>query len=152
MTTDDSLRRASELLLREASEVEPHDLAARLKWLQRETDSLPSDNPLSSAYGQAIQELRNAAFGRSRRLTRLTGFVAEWMKPAYPELLESVQRVARIVKDEEHRYATTFQVAEKVFQDEVKAAQKGVLHRNAAARYKSRLTIRVSQAAAARAN
>ena len=29
-----------------------------------------------------------------------------------------------------------------------KAVQKGVLHRNAAARYKSRLTIRVNQAAA----
>jgi alanyl-tRNA synthetase len=49
------------------------------------------------------------------------------MKPAYPELMESVQRVARIVKDEEHRYATTFQVAEKVFQDEVKQAASGVL-------------------------
>jgi small subunit ribosomal protein S20 len=33
-----------------------------------------------------------------------------------------------------------------------KSIQKGVLHRNAAARYKSRLTMRVSQAAAARAN
>jgi alanyl-tRNA synthetase len=32
-----------------------------------------------------------------------------------------VQRVARIVKDEEHRYATTFLVAEKVFNDEVKS-------------------------------
>ena len=42
------------------------------------------------------------------------------MQPAYPELMESVQRVARVVKDEEHRYATTFQVAEKVFNDEVK--------------------------------
>jgi alanyl-tRNA synthetase len=29
-----------------------------------------------------------------------------------------VQRVARVVKEEEHRYATTFQVAEKVFFDE----------------------------------
>ena len=31
-------------------------------------------------------------------------------------MMESVQRVARVVKDEEHRYATTFLVAEKVFQ------------------------------------
>ena len=31
-------------------------------------------------------------------------------------MLESVQRVARVVKDEEHRYATTFLVAENVFQ------------------------------------
>jgi alanyl-tRNA synthetase len=34
--------------------------------------------------------------------------------------MESVSRVARVVKDEEHRYATTFQVAEKFFQDEAK--------------------------------
>ncbi len=36
-------------------------------------------------------------------------------------MMESVARVARVVKDEEHRYATTFQVAEKVFNDEVKS-------------------------------
>jgi alanyl-tRNA synthetase len=54
-------------------------------------------------------------------LYKLTGFVAELMKPGYPELMESVQRIARIVKDEEHRYATTFLVAEKVFNDEVKS-------------------------------
>jgi alanyl-tRNA synthetase len=53
-------------------------------------------------------------------LYKLTGAVAELMKPAYPELMESVQRVARIVKDEEHRYATTFLVAERMFNDEVK--------------------------------
>ena len=41
--------------------------------------------------------------------------------------MESVQRVARIVKEEEHRYATTFQVAERVFQDEAKKAAGGVL-------------------------
>jgi alanyl-tRNA synthetase len=54
-------------------------------------------------------------------LYKLTGAVAELMKPAYPELMESVQRIARIVKDEEHRYATTFLVAERVFNDELKS-------------------------------
>ncbi len=54
-------------------------------------------------------------------LYKLTGFVAELMRPAYPELMESVQRVARVVKDEEHRYATTFLVAEKVFNEEIKS-------------------------------
>ena len=34
-------------------------------------------------------------------------------------MMESVQRVARVVKDEEHRYATTFLVAEKEFSDAV---------------------------------
>ncbi len=60
-------------------------------------------------------------------LYKLTGFVAELMRPAYPELMESVPRIARVVKDEEHRYLTTFQVAEKVFHDEAKAAASGVL-------------------------
>ncbi len=49
------------------------------------------------------------------------------MSDAYPEMLESIPRVARVVKDEEHRYATTFQVAEKVFHDEAKTAVGGVL-------------------------
>jgi len=53
-------------------------------------------------------------------LYKLTGFVAELMQRPYPEMLESVQRVARVVKDEEHRYATTFLVAERVFNDAIK--------------------------------
>jgi alanyl-tRNA synthetase len=56
-------------------------------------------------------------------LYKLTGFVAELMRPAYPELMESVQRVARVVKDEEHRYATTFLVAEKVFNESIKSIE-----------------------------
>jgi len=46
--------------------------------------------------------------------------VAERMQGPYPEMMESVQRVARVVKDEEHRYATTFLVAEKVFNDSIR--------------------------------
>ena len=67
--------------------------------------------------------MRNARLIGSQEpyLYKLTGFVAELMRPAYPEMMESVQRVARVVKDEEHRYATTFLVAENVFNDEVKS-------------------------------
>ena len=53
-------------------------------------------------------------------LYKMTGFVAELMQGPYPEMLESVQRVARVVKDEEHRYATTFLVAERVFNEAIK--------------------------------
>src|SRR5260370_20418687 len=60
-------------------------------------------------------------------LYKMTGFVAELMKPAYPEMIESVQRVARVVKEEEHRYATTFLIAEKVFNEEVKTLAGSVL-------------------------
>jgi alanyl-tRNA synthetase len=56
-------------------------------------------------------------------LHKLTGFVAAHMRDAYPEMMESVQRVARVVKDEEHRYATTFLVAEKMFNQEIKNLQ-----------------------------
>jgi alanyl-tRNA synthetase len=56
-------------------------------------------------------------------LYKMTGFVAELMRPAYPEMIESIERVARVVKDEEHRYVTTFLVAEKVFADIVKRLQ-----------------------------
>ena len=38
-----------------------------------------------------------------------------------------MERVARIVKDEEYRYANTFLVAEKVFQNEVKSMADGQL-------------------------
>jgi alanyl-tRNA synthetase len=54
-------------------------------------------------------------------LYKLTGFVAELMQAPYPELMESVQRVARVVKDEEHRYATTFLEAEKQFNEAIRS-------------------------------
>ncbi len=90
--------------------------------------------PANEGRGYVLRKIMRRAMRHIRRtgleepfLYKMTGFVAELMKPAYPELLESVQRVARIVKDEEHRYATTYQVAERVFHDEVKAATAGVL-------------------------
>jgi alanyl-tRNA synthetase len=60
-------------------------------------------------------------------LSELTRFVAELMRPGYPELMESSDRVARVVREEEQRYATTFQVAERFFRDEAKNAANGVL-------------------------
>ncbi len=66
---------------------------------------------------RAMRHARMAGV-ESQYLYQLAGFVAELMRPAYPELLENVQRVARVIKDEEHRYATTFSSeAEKVFLD-----------------------------------
>jgi alanyl-tRNA synthetase len=49
------------------------------------------------------------------------------MKPGYPEMIESIPREARVVREEEHRYATTFQIAEKVFLEEAKTAAEGRL-------------------------
>jgi alanyl-tRNA synthetase len=86
--------------------------------------------PANDGRGYVLRKIMRRAMRHARRigvadpfLYQLTGFVAELMKPAYPELMESVERVARVVKDEEHRYATTFQVAERIFHDEAKSAQ-----------------------------
>jgi alanyl-tRNA synthetase len=78
--------------------------------------------------------MRNGRLAGSNNhyLHKLTGFVADLMKPGYPELGESIGRVARVVEDEERRYATTFQLAERFFQDEAKSAVNGVLPGEAA--------------------
>ena len=90
--------------------------------------------PSNDGRGYVLRKIMRRAMRHARRigvvdpfLYKLTGFVAELMRPAYPELMESLERVARIVKDEERRYATTFQVAEKIFHDEAKSAAHGVL-------------------------
>ena len=88
--------------------------------------------PSNDGRGYVLRKIMRRAMRHARRLGvqdpflyQLTGFVAELMRPAYPELMESLERVARIVKDEEHRYATTFQVAERMFHDEAKGAAAG---------------------------
>ncbi len=96
----------------------------------RATEFLIHDGvlPANDGRGYVLRKIMRRALRYARAIGKdepflfeLTGFVAELMRPAYPELMESVQRVARVVKDEEHRYATTFLVAEKMFQEEVKA-------------------------------
>ena len=49
------------------------------------------------------------------------------MQGPYPEMMESVQRVARVVKDEEHRYATTFLTAEKEFNQAIRQVSDGAI-------------------------
>ncbi len=90
--------------------------------------------PSNEGRGYVLRKIMRRAMRNARMagvqdafLYKMTGFVADWMKPAYPEMLESVDRVARVVREEENRYATTFQVAERVFHDEAKSAAGGVL-------------------------
>jgi alanyl-tRNA synthetase len=80
--------------------------------------------PANDGRGYVLRKIMRRAMRNIRMigvedpfLYKLTGFVAEFMQSAYPEMIESVQRVARVVKDEEHRYATTFLQAEKQFND-----------------------------------
>ena len=90
--------------------------------------------PSNDGRGYVLRKIMRRAMRNARMvgaeepfLYKLTGFVAEEMSPAYPEMLESVQRVARVVKDEEHRYATTFLVAEKVFNDSIESLEGKVI-------------------------
>ncbi len=90
--------------------------------------------PSNDGRGYVLRKIMRRAMRHARMagvegsyLYELAGFVAELMSPAYPELLENVLRVARVVKDEEHRYATTFLEAEKVFLTEVKSLSVPVL-------------------------
>ncbi|MBL8210063.1 MAG: alanine--tRNA ligase [Bryobacterales bacterium] len=102
----------------------------------RATTFLINDGVLPSNEGRGfvLRKIMRRAMRNARMigieepfLYKLTGFVAELMSGPYPDLMESINRVARVVKDEEHRYATTFQVAEKFFHDEAKSAAGGVL-------------------------
>ncbi len=89
--------------------------------------------PSNDGRGYVLRKIMRRAMRNARMigqqepfLFELTGFVAELMQPAFPELMESVGRVARVVKDEEHRYATTFLVAEKVFNDAIKSVSGAI--------------------------
>jgi len=90
--------------------------------------------PSNEGRGYVLRKIMRRAIRNARMIGRtdpylyeLTGFIAELMKPGYPEMMDSIQRVARVVKEEEHRYATTFQFAEKVFLEEAKSAANGLI-------------------------
>lgn len=136
------VNKAAELFGKAYGEDERTDVALRIAADHaRATAFLIHDGvlPSNEGRGYVLRKIMRRAMRHARMcgvdepfLYQLSGFVAELMQPAYPELMESIQRVARVVKDEERRYATTFQVAERVFQEEAKAAAGGVLSGSAA--------------------
>jgi alanyl-tRNA synthetase len=131
------VHRAADLLGVSYGENDRTDVALRINAdHSRATAFLIHDGvvPSNEGRGYVLRKIMRRAIRNGRMLGRqepylyeLTGFVAELMKPGYPEMMESTQRVARVVKDEEHRYATTFQFAEKVFLEEAKSAANGVI-------------------------
>ena len=131
------MERAAQLMQLPINDAESVDTAIRINADHaRATTFLIHDGvvPSNEGRGYVLRKIMRRALRNGRLagantayLHQLTGFVADLMKPGYPELQESVERVARIVRDEENRYATTFQVAEKVFSDEAKSADHGVL-------------------------
>ncbi|MBV9081323.1 MAG: alanine--tRNA ligase, partial [Acidobacteriaceae bacterium] len=131
------VERAAELLRVEFGANERTDIALRINADHaRATAFLIHDGvlPSNDGRGYVLRKIMRRAMRNGRMvgasepyLHKLTGVVAEVVRPGYPELEESVDRVARIVREEENRYATTFQIAERFFQDEAKSAAKGVL-------------------------
>jgi alanyl-tRNA synthetase len=90
--------------------------------------------PANEGRGYVLRKIIRRAIRHARRdgfegifLHRVTPFVAEFMSGPYPDLMESVERVARVVREEELRYATTFSVAEKIFREEAANAAGGML-------------------------
>jgi len=129
--------RAGELIGVEYGAGEQTDTALRINADHaRATAFLIHDGVLPSNEGRGYvlrkimrRALRNARMaGRQEPyLSDLTAFVAELMKPGYPEMMQSIERVGRVVRDEEQRYATTFEVAEKFFREEMKTAAHRVI-------------------------
>ncbi len=131
------IERAAELLHVQVHADTRTDVALRINADHaRATTFLIHDGvlPSNEGRGYVLRKIMRRAL-RNGRLTgasgpylhELTRFVAAMMKPAYPELEESMDRVARIVRDEENRYASTFQIAERFFHDEAKSAVNSVL-------------------------
>ena len=85
-------------------------------------DVMPSNEGRGYVLRKIIRRaLRHARLSGSEDafLHRLTGFVADQMRGAYPELQESSERVSRVIRDEELRYQRNFAVAEREFETAV---------------------------------
>ncbi len=136
------IARAAELLNLKFHAAERTDTALRINADHaRATTFLIHDGvvPSNDGRGYVLRKIMRRAM-RNGRLAgqaepyfhELAAFVADLMKGAYPELQESIPRLVRIVREEENRYASTFQVAERFFHDEAKSAVNGVLAGTAA--------------------
>ena len=91
---------------------------------------LPSNEGRGYVLRKIIRRaLRHARLaGRDRPfLYEMTGFVAELMKPGYPRVLDSVQRIARIIKEEESRYQSNFALGERMFESSVEKLDGSVI-------------------------
>ncbi len=91
--------------------------------------------PSNEGRGYVLRKILRRAIRHGRLLGlekpflfELTGAVADQMQQAYPELRESVSRVARVVKEEEQRFGHTLAIALKEFDRAVaEVASSGTL-------------------------
>ena len=97
--------------------------------------------PANEGRGYVLRKIIRRALRHARLagcegpfLNELTGFVADQMRPAYPDLEESVERVRRVVRDEEIRYERNFAVAEREFEAVLERVRNGTIPGTAAFR------------------
>ena len=90
--------------------------------------------PSNDGRGYVLRKIIRRALRHARLAGReqpflyeLTKFVADLMRPGYPELQESTERVQRIVTEEELRYHRNFAMAEREFESAVEQAVDGVI-------------------------
>jgi len=79
--------------------------------------------PANEGRGYVLRKILRRAIRHGRLLGlekpflyEMTGAVAELMREPYPELLDSVPRIARVVKDEEQRFGHTLAIALREFE------------------------------------
>ncbi len=87
--------------------------------------------PANEGRGYVLRKIMRRALRHARLagcerpfLSDLTGFVAKQMRAAYPELLDSVERVGRVVGDEEARYERNFAIAEREFETVLRRVER----------------------------
>lgn len=134
--------RASELLGLEYGVDPKHDTSLRIiADHSRAAEFLIHDGvtPANEGRGYVLRKIMRRALRHGRLAGRgqpflfeLTKFVAETMKPGYPELLESTERVQKIVRDEEIRYSRNFATAEREFESTLESVESDVIPGSAA--------------------
>ncbi len=100
-------------------------------------DVIPSNEGRGYVLRKIVRRaLRHARLSGSECpfLHQLTGFVADRMRGAYPELQDSKERVSRVLRDEELRYERSFAVAEREFESALKQVADGTIPGSAAFR------------------
>jgi alanyl-tRNA synthetase len=95
--------------------------------------------PANEGRGYVLRKIMRRALRHARLAGReepflfeLTKFVADLMKPGYPELQDSVERVQRIVREEELRYHRSFATAEREFEAVLTQVSNGKIPGSAA--------------------
>jgi len=126
---------ASELSGRPYGEVKETDTSLRiLADHSRAAAFLVSDGvlPSNEGRGYVVRKIirRGVRHGRMLGLDKpflfeMAGQAAELMKEPYPELLESIQRVATVIKHEEERYEHTLTLALRKLNEEIETVAKG---------------------------